>query len=95
MLNASQKRMNRAALIEALLSSTPASTAGWLATIADREAAEMRETADDVRREIAVYLVEVAIVHHAPEDLVHVVRLVGRVRHEIEQRLFPAVPRIG
>ena len=33
MLNASQKRMNRAALTHALMSSTPASTAGWLATM--------------------------------------------------------------
>jgi hypothetical protein len=32
MLNASQKRMKRAALSEAAMSSTPASTAGWLAT---------------------------------------------------------------
>ncbi len=33
MLNASQKRTNRAALMDALMSSTPASTAGWLATM--------------------------------------------------------------
>src|SRR5512147_1049714 len=32
MLKQSQKRMKRAALSEALISSTPASTAGWLAT---------------------------------------------------------------
>ena len=32
MLKASQKRTNRPALNEASLSSTPASTAGWLAT---------------------------------------------------------------
>src|SRR5437773_1709824 len=31
-LNASQNRMNRAPLSEALISSTPASTAGWFAT---------------------------------------------------------------
>jgi hypothetical protein len=32
-LKQSQKRMNRAALIDALMSSTPARTAGWLATM--------------------------------------------------------------
>ena len=32
-LNASQKRMNRAAFSEASMSSTPASWAGWLPTI--------------------------------------------------------------
>src|SRR5712692_9142549 len=32
-LNASQKRTNRAPFTEALMSSTPASTAGWLATM--------------------------------------------------------------
>ena len=31
MLKALQKRMKRAALVEALMSSTPASTEGWLA----------------------------------------------------------------
>jgi hypothetical protein len=31
MLNALQKRTNRLALLEALMSSTPAWTAGWLA----------------------------------------------------------------
>ena len=33
MLNASQKRTNRAALIELLMSKQPASTRGWLATM--------------------------------------------------------------
>ena len=33
MLKASQKRTKRAALREALMSSTPASTSGWFATI--------------------------------------------------------------
>jgi hypothetical protein len=33
MLNASQNLTNRAALIEALMSRTPARTAGWFATI--------------------------------------------------------------
>ncbi len=33
MLKQSQKRTNRAPLSEALMSSTPASTAGWLATM--------------------------------------------------------------
>jgi len=33
MLNASQKRMKRAALVDALMSIAPASTLGWLPTI--------------------------------------------------------------
>ena len=56
MLNASQKRMKRAALSDALMSSTPASTAGWFATIPTLNAAEVREAAEDVPRVVRAAL---------------------------------------
>ena len=43
---------------------------------ADRMTAQPREAADDVLRPALVHLEEVAVVDDAPDDVVHVVRLV-------------------
>ncbi len=65
MLNASQKRTNRAAFTEASMSSMPARCAGWLATMPTERAAEPREADDDVAGEVAVHFEEVAVVDDA------------------------------
>ena len=75
------------------MSSTPASTAGWLATMPTLHPAEMREAADDVAGVVGLHLVELAVVDHAADDVVHVVRLVRIVGHDVEQRLVAPVAR--
>ena len=62
MLKASQNRTKRAPFTDASMSSVPASTAGWFATIADRAAVEAREADDDVLRVVLMHLEEVALV---------------------------------
>jgi hypothetical protein len=93
MLNASQKRMKRAAFTDALMSSTPASIGRLIGDDADAEAAEVREAAEMFRR-IAVHLVERPVVDDALDDVVHVVRLVRIVGHDVEQRLVATIARI-
>ena len=49
---------------------------------ADAAAAETREPDDDVPREVLVHLEELAVVDDRVHEVVHVVRLVRRLRHE-------------
>ena len=58
---------------------------------ADAVAAEMREADDDVRREILLHFHKLAVVDHAAEHVVHVVRFVRTVRDDIEQRLISTI----
>ena len=79
MLKQSQKRTKRAALSEALMSSTPASTpAGWR-----RCRPSGRPGARSRRRCCCAYCSctskKLAVVHHRADDVVHVVGLVGVV----------------
>ena len=60
MLNALQKRMKRVALLEALMSSTPAWTEGWLAMMPIARPAMRREADHDVRRVAGLHFQEVA-----------------------------------
>ena len=59
MLNALQKRMKRAALSDALMSSAPASTVGWLAMMPIAAARDARETHHDVGRVPGLHLEEI------------------------------------
>src|SRR3954453_4145339 len=89
MLNASQVCTNRAAFSLASMSSTPARTAGWFATMpttwpsrrgagvvrgdADDVARQGGERAHDVGRPAGVHLEELAVVHDFREHGAHVV----------------------
>ena len=89
MLNASQKRTNRAAFTDALMSSAPAITFGWLATTPDRMPVQVREADHDVHREIRLHLEELAVVDDHADDVLDVVRLlrvVGDDRGEARGR---------
>src|SRR5580692_5243510 len=72
MLKASQNRTNRAALREASLSSTPASTIGWLATKPTVRPA-MRP------KPVTMFLAKVALVDDLQDQFLHVVGLVGMI----------------
>src|SRR4029079_10229117 len=92
MAKESQKRTNRAALREASLSSTPASTIGWVATkptalpamrpqpvavvLGDRAAGDAAKAGDDVLGERRADLEEVALVRDFEDQLLDVVGLV-------------------
>jgi hypothetical protein len=76
-VEASQKRTKRAALSEASMSSTPASTAGWLATMPTLCPPRCAKPTSDVARVVRLHFVEVAVVDDALEHLAHVVRLFG------------------
>ena len=78
-LNASQKRTKRAALIDAEMSSAPASTRGWLPTTPTGCPSSLREAADDVLRVVVHHLEELAVVDDARDDAAHVVGLIGVV----------------
>ena len=62
MLNASQKRTNRAAFSEDSMSSTPGEVLGLVADDPDRIAVEAAEADDDVLREVLLDLEELAVV---------------------------------
>ena len=76
------------------MSSTPARTAGWLATMPDRPSAQPREADQDVVGVAALHLEKAAVVHDPPDHVVHVVRLVGAVGDEVEQRFVAPVDRV-
>src|SRR6185437_11574572 len=61
---------------------------------ADAESAEVGEAAEDVRRVLALYLIELAVVDYTTDHVTHVVRLVGVVGHDVEQRVVPSVTRV-
>jgi hypothetical protein len=75
MLNASQKRMKRAPLMLASMSSTPASHAGWLPTMPTTRPPRRAKPTIDVARIAPLHLEEAAVVDDALDHLAHVVRL--------------------
>ena len=62
---------------------------------ADRMPTKPRETADHVLGPQLVYLQELAVVDDAPDDVVHVVRLVRIVGHETVELRLLAIARVG
>ena len=87
MLKESQKRTKRDAFSEASISSVPAFTFGWLATMPGRVSVEPGEPGDDGHRPEREDLQELAIVDHTPDHLMHVVGLLGAVRHHVGEAL--------
>ena len=62
----------------------------------DRAAVEAREADDDVRGEVLVHLEEVAVVHHAPNHVLHVVGLVRPIPGtSVSSRPVAAIDRVG
>jgi len=61
---------------------------------ADAGAAKVRKSAKDVAGVVLVHFIELAVVDHALDDVVHVVRLIGVVRDNVEQCLIPTIARI-
>ena len=57
---------------------------------ADGAAVEARETGDDVRREMLMHFVELAVVDDAADDVLHVVRCIRIVRNDRVQGLIHA-----
>src|ERR1044072_1669366 len=81
-LNASHVRTKRAALTDASMSSAPASTAGCWADAPAGPPPETRDPDQDVRGPGGLNLQERTVVHHAPDDVVHVVRPRRVVGHD-------------
>ena len=54
----------------------------------------MRETNDDILCVVLVDLKELAVVHNAADDLVHVIRLVGVVRDNLVESIVNSADRI-
>jgi len=71
MLNASQVRTNRAALVEASMSSTPASAAGWLPTTPIETPSSRANPQNDVARVMLMHLEELAVVDDHPDRGAH------------------------
>ncbi len=94
MLKQSQKRTKRAPLSEALMSRQPARWAGWLATMPTGRPSESAEADDEVGGVGPLHLEEVVVVQHGPDDVLHVVGLVGLLRHDRLERLVAPVARI-
>ena len=82
MLKQSQVRTNRAAFSEALMSRHPANCVGWLATMPTGRPSTRPKPDDDVHRISGLDLEELVVVEDAGDHLVHVVRLVRRVRDQ-------------
>ena len=61
----------------------------------DAITAQMRKATDDVRAVIALHFVEHAVVDDEAYHLVHVVRLVRIVGHDVEQLLIAAIAWVG
>ena len=95
MLKQSQKRMNRAALVDAPMSSTPASTAGWLATTPTERPPSRAKPTTMLSAKPRWTSRNAPSSTTAPDHVVHVVRLGGAVRHHVEQRFVAAVVGIG
>ena len=81
MLKASQVRTKRAAF-----SDVDVEAAGELGRLvgddADGKAVDAAEADDDVHRALGLDFEELVVVEDAADDLVHVIRLVGRVRDQ-------------
>src|SRR5712692_3839949 len=68
---------------------------GLIRDDAHRPAPEARQADQQVPREVPVDLQELAVVHHAPDHVVHVVRLGRLVGDHVEQLFVPPVRRIA
>ena len=90
MLNASQKRTKRAALMLLLMSRQPASTSGWFATMPTACAVHAAEADHDVLRVVGLQLEEVAVVDGLDDQLLDVVGLVRVVGHQRVERQVDA-----
>ena len=64
------------------MSRQPANWVGWLATMPTGRPLDAAEADDDVRGVAGLHLEELVVVEDAGDDLVHVVRLVRRVRDQ-------------
>lgn len=82
MLKQSQVRMNRAAFSEALMSRQPHELGGLVGHDADGAALDAAEADDDVLRVTGLDFQELVLVEDPGDDLVHVVRLVRRIRDQ-------------
>jgi hypothetical protein len=60
-----QKRMKRAPLSAALMSSAPAISIGLLAMASDHHALDARETDDQVARPVGMHFEKLAAIEHA------------------------------
>jgi hypothetical protein len=67
---------------------------GLVGDDAYRPATEAGKADDDVLRVGPVHFQEPSIIHHPPDDSVHVVRLVGVVGDDVEQRGISTVGRV-
>ena len=74
--------MNRAAFSEALMSRQPANWVGWLATMPTGRPSTRPKPTMMLRRVAGLHLEELVVVEDAGDDLVHVVRLVRRIRDQ-------------
>ena len=74
MLKASQKRTNRAPFIDELMSRHPARSARLIRHDAHRPPVHTRKPDHDISGEMLVHLEEIAVVHHAPDHVLDVVR---------------------
>src|SRR5262245_23207933 len=61
----------------------------------DRMRTEVCKSANDIRGEIALHFVELAVVHDALDDIVHVIRLVWIVRNDLEKGFVPTITGIA
>ena len=95
MLKQSQKRTKRAPLTEALMSSIPASTAGWLATMPTERPIHAGEPDDDVFAVVLVDFEECPVVHYAVDYVLDVVRKIRLRRDDAIERGVGAVNGIG
>ena len=85
MLKASHVRTNRAAFSADSMSSTPASTIGWLPTMPTVRPSTPPEPAQDRARPVREVLHELAVVDDRLDDLVHVVGQVRAGRQQVAQ----------
>ena len=96
MLKQSQKRTKRAALIEELMSSTPAKKAGWLATIPTGRPSKRAKPDQRIFFGIVLlHLEEVAVVDDASHNVLDVIGLVALGGDDHIECLVGAVDGVG
>ena len=94
MSNASQKRTKRAAFLAELMSSTPASTIGWLATTPTVRPSIRQKPVMMFAAWAGISLEEVALVGDLPDQLVHVIGRRRARRDERVEAVLDAVDRV-
>ncbi len=62
---------------------------------ADRLAVHACETHDDVLGIVALHFEELAVVYDGVDDVIHIVRAAGIVRHDVVELVFEAVDGVG